>query len=161
MVTLEMDNLKETKAPDFCLQNQDNKKVCLGDYKGKWVVLYFYPKDNSKTCTLEAIDFTDKLKQFDEINTVVIGVSPDSVKSHKNFAIKHDLNFILLSDPEHEVLEKYGVWKLKKMYGREYMGVERSTFIIDPEGNISSEWRKVRVKGHVEAVKQKIVELKQ
>jgi peroxiredoxin Q/BCP len=135
--------------------------VCLGDYRGKWVVLYFYPKDNSKTCTIEAVDFTNKLKQFEELDTIVIGVSPDSVKSHKNFSTKHDLNFILLSDPEHEVLEKYGVWKLKKMYGREYMGVERSTFIIDPEGKISAEWRKVRVKGHVEAVKQRIVELKQ
>lgn len=156
-----MERLKKNKASDFCLQNQDNQKVCLGDYKGKWVVLYFYPKDNSKTCTLEAIDFTDKLKQFEDLDAIVMGVSPDSVKSHKNFATKHDLNFILLSDPEHEVLEKYGVWKLKKMYGREYMGVERSTFIIDPEGNILSEWEKVRVKGHVEAVKQKIVEFKQ
>ncbi|MCW4022708.1 MAG: peroxiredoxin [Candidatus Bathyarchaeota archaeon] len=153
--------MDKTKAPDFCLQNQEDKKVCLTDYKGKWVILYFYPKDNSKTCTLEAVDFTDNLKQFEELDTIVIGVSPDSVKSHKNFASKHNLNIILLSDPEHQVLEQYKVWKLKKMYGRKYMGVERSTFIIDPEGYICEEYRKVRVKGHVEAIKQRIIELKQ
>ncbi len=158
---MEIEKLEKTKAPDFCLQNQDNKKVCLADYKGNWIVLYFYPKDNSKTCTLEAVDFTNSLKQFEEMDTIVIGVSPDSVKSHKSFATKHNLNFILLSDSEHVVIEQYGVWKLKKMYGREYMGVERSTFIIDTDGYITKEWRKVRVKGHVEAVKQKIVELKQ
>lgn len=152
--------MDKNKAPDFCLLNQDNKKVCLRDYKGKWVVLYFYPKDNSKSCTLEAIDFTENLKEFEEIDTVVMGVSPDSVKSHKNFATKHNLNFVLLSDPEHKVLEKYGVWKLKKMYGREYSGVERSTFIINPEGYITDEWRKVRVKGHVEVIKKKLRELK-
>ena len=152
--------LEKTEAPDFCLQNQDDKKVCLADYKGNWVVLYFYPKDNSKTCTIEAVDFTDNLKQFEQLDTIVIGVSPDSVKSHKNFATKHNLSFILLSDPEHQVLEQYGVWKLKKMYGREYMGVERSTFIINPDGYIEKEWRKVKVKGHVEAVKQEIIKIK-
>jgi peroxiredoxin Q/BCP len=152
--------LEKTEAPDFCLQNQDDKKVCLADYKGNWVVLYFYPKDNSKTCTIEAVDFTDNLKQFEQLDTIVIGVSPDSVKSHKNFATKHNLSFILLSDPEHQVLEQYGVWKLKKMYGREYMGVERSTFIINPDGHIEKEWRKVKVKGHVEAVKQEIIKIK-
>jgi thioredoxin-dependent peroxiredoxin len=154
-------NLEKTKAPSFCLQNQDNKKVCLADYKGKWVVLYFYPKDNSKTCTIEALNFTDNMKQFEDMETIVIGVSPDSVKSHKNFATKHNLKIILLSDTEHQILEQYKVWKLKKMYGREYMGVERSTFIINPEGYIEEEWKKVRIKGHIEAVKQKIIELKQ
>ena len=147
------------KAAEFCLLNQNYKKVCLKDLRGKWVILYFYPKDNSKSCTLEAVSFTDNLKTLEEMGAVVMGVSPDSVKSHQNFVAKHDLNFTLLSDPEHEVLEKYGVWKLKKMYGREYMGVERSTFIINPEGYVENEWRKVRVKGHVEEVKQKLSEL--
>lgn len=139
--------------------DQNDKKVCLKDLRGKWVVLYFYPKDNSKSCTLEAVSFTDNLKTLEDVGAVVVGVSPDSVKSHQNFAAKHGLNFSLLSDPEHEVLEKYGVWTLKKMYGREYMGVERSTLIINPEGYIENEWRKVRVKGHVEEVKQKLSEL--
>jgi peroxiredoxin Q/BCP len=148
------------KAPDFCLPNQNNKKVCFEDFTGKWVVLYFYPKDNSKTCTLEAVSFSENLQNLEELGAVVIGVSPDSVESHKNFETKHSLNFTLIGDPEHVALEKYGVWKLKKMYGREYMGVERSTFIINPDGYIEKEWRKVRVKGHVEAVKQILVDLK-
>jgi peroxiredoxin Q/BCP len=147
------------KAPEFCLLDQNDKKVCLKDLRGKWVVLYFYPKDNSKSCILEAVSFTDNLKTLEEMGAVVMGVSPDSVKSHQNFVAKYDLNFTLLSDPEHEVLEKYGVWTLKKMYGREYMGVERSTFIINPEVYVENEWRKGRVKGHVEEVKQKLSEL--
>ena len=147
-------------APPFCLFNQNDERVCLEDFRSKWVILYFYPKDNSKACTLEALSFTDNLKSFKEMDAVVVGVSPDSVKSHKNFAHKHNLEFILLSDPEHKVLDKYEVWKLKKMYGREYMGVERSTFIINPEGYFEKEWRKVRVKGHVEEVKLKLSEIK-
>lgn len=151
--------MEKKKAPEFCLLNQDNKKTCLKDFRNKWVILYFYPKDNSKSCTLEALDFTDNLKTLQELNANIIGVSPDSVKSHKNFAQKHNLKFTLLSDPEHEILKKYGVWQLKKMYGKEYMGVIRSTFIINPEGYIEKEWIKVRVKGHVEEVKQKLLEL--
>lgn len=151
---------KRKKAAEFCLPDQNGDMLCLGNLTGKWVVLYFYPKDNSKSCTLEAVNFADNLKGLEEMGAVVVGVSPDSVKSHQNFANKHNLNFSLLSDPEHEVLEKYGVWKLKKMYGREYMGVERSTFIINPEGYIESEWRKVRVKGHVEEVKQSLSRLR-
>ncbi|MFC1488152.1 peroxiredoxin [Thermoproteota archaeon] len=147
-------------APTFCLFNQNDERTCLKNLRGKWVILYFYPKDNSKSCTLEALSFTDNLKSFMEMGAVVVGVSPDSVKSHKNFAHKHNLEFILLSDPEHKVLNKYEVWKLKKMYGKEYMGVERSTFLINPEGIIEKEWRKVRVKGHVEEVKLKLSELK-
>jgi peroxiredoxin Q/BCP len=152
--------LLEKKAPDFCLPDQNGETKCLRDFGGKWLVLYFYPKDNSKTCTLEAVNFMDNLKSLEDLGAVVVGVSPDSVKSHQNFAKKHNLKFTLLSDPEHKVLEKYGVWQLKKMYGREYMGVVRSTFIINPEGYIENEWTKVRVKGHVEAVKQKLSELK-
>jgi peroxiredoxin Q/BCP len=153
------EKMEKKKAPTFCLFNQNDEKVCLEDFMGKWVVLYFYPKDNSKTCTLEALSFTDNIKSFKELGTVVIGVSPDSVKSHKNFAHKHNLDLILLSDLEHKVLNQYDVWKKKKMYGKEYMGVERSTFIINPEGYIEKEWTKVRVKGHVEEVKTRLTEL--
>jgi peroxiredoxin Q/BCP len=152
--------LEKKIAPKFCLYNQNDEKICLEDFRSKWVILYFYPKDNSKTCTLEALSFIGNLKSFKDMGVVVVGVSPDSVKSHKNFAHKHNLDFILLSDPEQKVLNKYEVWKLKKMYGREYMGVERSTFIINPKGYIEKEWRKVRVKGHVEEVKQKLSEIK-
>lgn len=151
--------MEKKKAPIFCLLNQNDEKVCLKDFVGKWVVLYFYPKDNSKTCTLEALSFTDNIKSFKEFGAVVIGVSPDSVKSHKNFAHKHNLDLILLSDPEHTVLNLYNVWRKKKMYGREYMGVERSTFLINPKGYIEKEWTKVRVKGHAEEVKTSLSEL--
>jgi peroxiredoxin Q/BCP len=151
--------LEKKKATTFCLLNQDDEKVCLENFGEKWVVLYFYPKDNSKTCTLEALSFTDNIKSFKELGAVVIGVSPDSVKSHKNFAHKHNLDLILLSNPEHTVLNQYNVWRKKKMYGREYMGVERSTFLINPEGYIEKEWTKVRVKGHVEEVKTSLSDL--
>ncbi|MEJ2272575.1 MAG: peroxiredoxin [Candidatus Bathyarchaeota archaeon] len=140
--------------------NQNNEMTCLKDFRNKWIILYFYPKDNSKSCTLEAIDFTNNLQILQELDAVILGVSPDSIKSHQNFAQKHNLKFILLSDPEHKIIEKYGGWQLKKMYGREYMGVIRSTFIINPEGNIEKEWKKVRVKGHVEEVKQELLNLR-
>ena len=146
-------------APDFCLPNQDDKMVCLRDLQGKWVVLYFYPKDNTSGCTREAVDFTTFLNAFHERNAVVIGISPDSTRSHRNFTSKHGLKVTLLSDPEHKVIESYGAWQLKKMYGREYYGVVRSTFLIDPEGKIAWVWPRVKVKGHVEAVLQKLVEL--
>jgi thioredoxin-dependent peroxiredoxin len=147
------------KALDFCLPDQKGETTCLKDFRGKWVVLYFYPKDNTKGCTLEATDYRDNLESLEKLGAAIVGVSPDSVKSHQNFAEKYNLNFNILSDPEHGVLVKYGVWQLKKMYGREYMGVVRSTFIINPEGHIENEWINVRVKGHVEKVKQKLSEL--
>ena len=146
-------------APEFCLPDQDGKEVCLKDFRGKWVVLYFYPKDNTSGCTREAIDFTENLKDFEALDAVVLGVSKDSVKSHKNFREKHNLKITLLSDPEHRVIEAYGAWKLKKRYGREYFGTERSTFIIDPDGKIRYIWRNVKVKGHVDEVKNKLKEL--
>jgi peroxiredoxin Q/BCP len=121
--------------------------------------LYFYSKDNSNTCTLEALSFIDNINNFKELGAVVIGVSPDSVESHKNFAHKHNLDLILLSDPEHIVLNHYNVWRKKKMYGKEYMGVERTTFLINPKGYIEEEWTKVRVKSHVEKVKTSLSEL--
>jgi len=154
------ERMEKKNAPPFCLLNQNDESVCLEDFRGKWVVLNFYPKDNSKSCTLEALSFTDNIKSFKDLGAVVIGVSPDSVKSHKNFAHKHNLDLILLSDSEHKVLNQYNVWKMKKMYGKEYMGVERSTFLINSKGQIENEWFKVRVKGHVEEVKQKLLELK-
>ena len=123
----------------------------LDEFLGKRVVLYFYPKDNTAGCTQEACDFRDSFNRL--INyAVVIGVSPDSIKSHLKFREKQSLNFILLSDPEHILAEKFAVWKEKSMYGKKYMGIERSTFILDEKGNIQKEWRKVKVKGHVDEV---------
>ena len=147
------------EAPGFCLPDQNDEEICLDGFQGRWVVLYFYPRDNTKGCTLEAIDFTANLKDFEELGAAILGVSPDSVRSHRNFCDRHGLEITLLSDPEHKVLERYGVWRLKKMYGREYYGVVRSTFIIDPEGDVRHIWRRVKVKGHVEEAKQKLSEL--
>ncbi len=144
------------KATDFTLKNQDDKDISLSDYKGQWVILYFYPKDNTSGCTTEACDFTAALPSFDAKKAVVLGVSPDSTKSHRNFIEKHDLKVTLLSDPEHTVIEAYGAWGMKKNYGREYMGVIRSTFLVDPDGNIAASWKNVKVKGHVEAVEKKL-----
>jgi len=146
-------------VPDFCLPNQDEEEICLRDLKGKWIVLYFYPKDNTPGCSTEAQDFTAALKDFEGLDAIVLGVSPDSPKKHRNFIEKKELKITLLSDEEKEVCQLFGVWQLKKNYGREYMGVVRSTFIIDPDGKIAAKWEKVRVKGHVEAVKEKLAEL--
>ncbi len=148
------------KAPLFCLPNQDEEKICLSDFKGKCVVLYFYPKDNTSGCTKEAIGFTEKKEEFEKLGAVILGVSPDSPKSHRNFIEKKGLTITLLSDQEHKVLEEYGAWQLKKMYGREYMGVVRSTYLINPEGKIAYIWPKVKVAGHVDAVLEKLKELK-
>lgn len=139
-------------APDFCLPNQDEQDVCLKDAAGKWLVLYFYPKDNTSGCTLEAENFTENLADFEKSGALVWGVSPDSPKSHRKFIDKKSLGVTLLSDPEHDMLTKYGVWQLKKMYGKEYHGVVRSTFLIDPDGKIAHIWPKVKVKGHVKEV---------
>ena len=148
------------KAKDFCLPNQDEVDICLRDLRGKWVVLYFYPKDNTPGCTTEACDFTQSLPNFEELDAVILGVSPDSPKKHRNFIEKKDLKITLLSDEDKKVLEDYGVWQLKKMCGREYMGVVRSTYLIDPEGKVAYRWDKVKVKGHAQAVKEKLEELK-
>ena len=136
------------KAPDFSLLNQDGKKISLKDYSGKKVVLYFYPKDDTSGCTKEACNFRDEFPKFTKTKAVILGVSPDSVKSHKKFAEKFDLNFDLLADAEKKVVEKYEVWKEKSMYGRKYMGVERTTFIIDEKGKIKTIFNKVKVDGH-------------
>lgn len=140
---------------DIKLQGLDiegnEKEFSLNDFKGQKVILYFYPKDNTSGCTQEACDFRDNINRLTSYATV-IGVSPDSIKSHKSFKEKQSLNFILLSDPEHKLAEDFEVWKEKSMYGRKYMGIERSTFIIDKNGKIEKEWRKVKVKGHVDEV---------
>ena len=148
-----------TKAPQFCLPNQDETEICLRDLSGKWIVLYFYPKDNTPGCTTEACDFTATKDEFESMDAVILGVSPDSPKKHRNFIEKKDLGITLLSDEDKQMLESYGVWQLKKMCGKEYMGVVRTTYIIDPDGNIAAGWEKVKVKGHVEAVKEKLKEL--
>jgi thioredoxin-dependent peroxiredoxin len=139
------------QAPDFTLTAHNGETVTLSNLKGKNVVLYFYPKDMTPGCTTEACDFRDQYEQFAELNAVILGVSPDPVERHQKFVDKYGLPFLLLADTDHQVAEAYGVWKLKKNFGKEYMGIERSTFIIDKEGIIVKEWRKVQVKGHVEA----------
>ena len=140
---------------DIKLQGLDTKgnekEFSLNDFKGQRVILYFYPKDNTSGCTQEACDFRDNINRLTNYATV-IGVSPDSIKSHQSFKEKQNLNFILLSDPEHKLAEKFEVWKEKSMYGRKYMGIERSTFILGKDGKIEKEWRKVKVKGHVDEV---------
>jgi peroxiredoxin Q/BCP len=148
-----------SKAPEFCLPNQSEEEVCLSQYRGKWVVLYFYPRDNTSGCTREAQDFSSYVRDFEKLGAVILGVSPDSVKSHQNFIVKKDLRITLLSDQSHEVMEAYGVWQLKRMYGKEHMGVVRSTFLIDPEGKIAAVWRKVKVRVHVEEVLSRLKEL--
>ena len=135
-------------APNFKLKDQNNKVMSLSDYKGKNIVLYFYPKDNTSGCTAEACNFRDEFPKFGNLNAVVLGVSPDSVESHKKFADKYKLPFTLLSDEKKEVLEKYEVWKEKSMYGKKYMGVERTTYIIDVEGKIKKIFSKVKVPDH-------------
>ncbi|EJF87891.1 hypothetical protein ME1_00855 [Bartonella vinsonii subsp. arupensis OK-94-513] len=145
-------SIKGTLAPDFDLPRDGGGKLRLSDLQGKAVVLYFYPKDDTSGCTNEAIDFTRLKTKFDEIGVVVIGVSPDNVKKHDKFKTKHELDIILVSDEEKMTLEAYGVWVEKSMYGRKYMGVERSTFLIDLTGKIIEEWRKVSVPGHADEV---------
>jgi peroxiredoxin Q/BCP len=149
------------KAPDFCLKNQDENEICLKDLRGKWVVLYFYPKDNTPGCSTEAMDFTQALKDFEKLDAVILGVSADSCESHRKFIEKKGLKITLLCDESKEVIKKYGAWGVKKMYGKEYEGVIRTTVLIDPEGKVAYIWPKVRVKGHIEKVKEKLKELKE
>ena len=131
--------------------NGEEKEYSLNNFIGKRIVLYFYPKDNTSGCTQEACDFRDNMNRLTSKATI-IGVSPDSIKSHQKFKEKQNLNFILLSDTEHKLAEAFEVWKEKSMYGRKYMGIERSTFIISADGEIEKEWRKVKVKGHVDEI---------
>ncbi len=140
------------KAPDFTLPADGDTTVSLADMKGKTLVLYFYPKDDTPGCTNEARDFSTLAPAFKKAGAVIVGISKDSVAKHDKFKAKHDLAVILASDPEGEVIEKYGVWVQKKLYGREYMGIERATFLIDGKGVVRQVWHQVKVKGHAEAV---------
>ena len=138
------------EAPDFTLQADDGREVSLSDYRGKKVVLYFYPKDGTPGCTREAIEFRNIFEEFEKEDVVILGVSKDSVQSHQKFKRKHELPFTLLSDPEGRVLDLYGVWKKKSLYGRTFMGTERTTFLIDDMGVVKKIYRRVRVKGHAQ-----------
>jgi peroxiredoxin Q/BCP len=140
------------KAPGFSLPDESGELVSLGDYSGKYLVLYFYPKDDTSGCTKEAVTFTELKGEFEAANAAIAGVSPDSVKSHGKFKDKHKLGITLLADEEKAAIQAYGVWAEKKMYGKSYMGVERSTFLIGPDGRILQVWRGVKVPGHAEAV---------
>lgn len=145
-------------APDLELPASNGETIKLSDYRGKNVVLYFYPKDMTPGCTTEACDFRDQHQNFEELDAIIIGVSPDPIARHEKFIEKHGLPFLLLADEEHKMAESFGVWKNKQMFGKEYMGIERSTFVIDKDGKIAKEWRKVKVKGHVDEALQFIKE---
>jgi peroxiredoxin Q/BCP len=148
-------------APTFELPADDGNTVRLGDLAGKWVIVYFYPRDSTPGCTTEACDFRDNhIRLRDELDAVVLGVSGDSLKSHVRFRDKHELPFRLLSDVEHDMMEQWGAWGDKKMYGRTFKGVIRSTYIVDPNGQIAAAWPKVRVKGHVDDVIATLTSLK-
>ena len=140
------------KAPSFALKATDGSTVKLSDFKGKYVVLYFYPKDDTPGCTREACAFRDRSQEIQDLGAVVLGVSADSVEKHQKFTQNYDLNFPLLADTEHELAEKYGAWREKNMYGKVSMGIQRSTYIIDPAGKVAKLWKKVSVDGHDEQV---------
>ena len=146
-------------APAFTLDTDTGESLSLKDLKGKNVVLYFYPKDDTSGCTTEACEFRDLMPRFKKDSAVILGISPDSVKSHQKFKTKYDLPFTLLADTEHAIAEKYGVWKEKSMYGRKYMGVERSTFLIDATGTLRRIFEKVKPAGHAEEVAAALAEL--
>jgi peroxiredoxin Q/BCP len=146
----------DSLAPNFSAPNADGQNVSLSDFVGQWLILYFYPKDNTSGCTTEAIAFSEKLAEFRALNAQVVGVSPDTTTSHSKFIEKHNLTIELISDPDHQVAEAYEVWGLKKFMGKEYMGIVRSTFLIDPTGKIARIWSNVRVKGHGDQVLQSL-----
>jgi thioredoxin-dependent peroxiredoxin len=157
------------KAPEFSLLNENDETVSLADFAGQWLVLYFYPKDDTPGCTKEACDFTDALDEFEGLNARVIGVSADSIQSHQKFIQKYRLGITLLSDPDKVAHKAYGAWGLKKNYGKEYEGTIRSTFIINPEGLITAKWSNVRVRSkskageskHADRVKERLAKLQQ
>ena len=146
-------------APDFSLLADDGRTVRLSDLRGRPVVLYFYPKDDTSGCTTQACGFRDAFPRFDDAEAVILGVSPDDVKSHVKFKAKYDLPFTLLADTGHTVAEAYGVWKEKSMYGRKYMGVERTTFLIDRAGNVAKVFEKVKPAGHADEVARELAAL--
>jgi peroxiredoxin Q/BCP len=139
-------------APDFTLPADDGGTLSLSALRGQKVVLYFYPADNTETCTIEAIDFSSRQPDFAAAGAIIVGVSPDSAKSHQRFKAKHGLGIRLVADEDLKVIRKYGLWAEKSMFGRKFMGVERATFLIAPDGRVAQGWRKVRIKGHVDEV---------
>ena len=145
-----------TPAPAFTLPDQDGKPVGLSDLQGRWIVLYFYPKDDTPGCTTEACDFTTGLKEFEALNATVLGCSPDAAASHRKFIAKHDLKITLLSDEDHAVMDRYGAWGEKNLYGKISQGVLRSTVLIDPEGKVAHHWKNVKAAGHAEQVREKL-----
>lgn len=145
-------NIGDT-APDFNHPIDTGDTISLADFSGKKLVLYFYPKDNTPGCTKQACAFRDEMSAFKDLGVAIVGVSKDSIKKHQNFKIKHDLNFPLISDENGALCDAYGVWKEKSMYGKTFMGIERTTFLIDENGKIAQIWRKVKVKEHIAAVK--------
>ncbi len=144
------------RAPDFNLEDQDGKRHALKDYAGAPLVLYFYPKDDTEGCTDEACQFRDALPRFRKVPVAVLGVSPDDRVSHEKFAAKHKLSFPILADTTHETCEAYGVWRRKSMFGNSYMGVERTTYLIDADGNVAHRWDKVSIPGHAEEVLKQV-----
>ena len=148
------------KVTDIKLASTDDQIIQLSDFRGKNIVLYFYPKDNTPGCTLEGQDFRDNKRKFSARNTVILGVSRDSIKSHENFKSKQSFSFDLLSDPDEKLCKQFDVIKEKNMYGKKVIGIERSTFLIDEKGVLVKEWRKVKVKGHVKEVLEEIKKLK-
>jgi len=147
------------RAPAFTLVNQDEAKVSLKDFSGRWLVLYFYPRDDTPGCTKEACEFTSRLKEFEKLDACVVGVSPDPPAKHQKFIAKHKLKLDLLSDPDHKALICYGAWGEKSMYGRKYEGVIRSTVLVDPKGKIVFHWPKVKAAGHADEVQAKLADL--
>lgn len=144
------------KAPNFKLASSTGETLSLNSFKDKNILIYFYPKDATPGCTKQAIGFTEHADEFEKRNTVVLGISPDSLASHEKFIKKHNLNVILLADEEKQAIESYGVWKEKKMYGRTFMGVERSTFLVDRTGTVKAIWRKVKVAKHIQEVLEEL-----
>ncbi|WP_314587307.1 thioredoxin-dependent thiol peroxidase [Paenibacillus terrigena] len=147
------------RIPDFTLPASNGEQVSLHDYRGKKLVIYFYPKISTPACTQESCEFRDFSGEFAKHNTVVIGISGDETKAHLKFIAKNELPFLLLADTEHEVSRLFGVWQWKKLYGHEFEGIVRSTFVVDEEGRLAAEWRKVRVKGHVEVVLETVKQM--
>jgi len=143
-------------APDFSLPDASGNMVSLSTFRGSWLILYFYPRDNTSGCTLEAVDFTDRVNDFKTLRASILGISPDTVDSHRKFIEKQGLGITLLSDSDRRVVKEYGVWQIKKLYGKESYGVVRSTFLIDPEGIIRQVWEKVKVNGHADEVMESL-----
>jgi len=143
-------------APRFTLDSDEGERVSLSDFAGRRVVLYFYPRDNTPGCTMQACDLRDEMPSFEAADAVILGVSPDSVQSHRKFKAKYGLSFTLLADTEHEVAEAYGVWRQKSMFGRKYWGIVRSTFLIGTDGRLEEVWRKVSPRGHADLLTERL-----